>query len=84
MMTQLPKNKKPTEGFQARFFGEAQILWKILTCNNLRNEKALKSWKNAKKSVFLMAQNACFAAKTPKKRPFFAVSTFFKARLGPG
>jgi hypothetical protein len=35
MMSQLPKNKKPTVGFLARFILQAKIFRKMLTVNGL-------------------------------------------------
>jgi len=48
MMAQLLKIKKPTVGFSARFFFEAQISWKILTDNDLLKQKSNKTCKSAK------------------------------------
>jgi hypothetical protein len=42
-MSPIPKIKKPTVGFSARFILEQQIFRKILTDNSLQNKKTAKT-----------------------------------------
>jgi hypothetical protein len=43
MLPEPAKDLKPTVGFQARFFWEGQIFWKILTDNGLQKQKTIKT-----------------------------------------
>jgi hypothetical protein len=43
IMPRLPKNKKPTVGFSARFFLERSILRKIQTDKDLQTQKTTKT-----------------------------------------
>jgi hypothetical protein len=83
IMSQLSKNQKPTVGFQARFFLEGSEPCKFLIINGVRDNRPRKSEKTRPQTSFFPARPPRFSAKTPKKRAFFAVSTFLRARPWP-
>ena len=80
MMAQFPKNKKPTVGFQARFFLEGFAGCKFMASNVLQIKKSRKTERTQNKMSFFLPGPGVFSAKTPPKPPFFPVSTFFKTQ----
>src|SRR5271155_326041 len=74
------KTRKKTKSYHrilGAIFLEGSESSEIPHHQGLAIKKIPKNRKNAKKSVIFSSENPGFAAKTPKKRPFFAVSTFF-------
>ena len=63
MLPRLSKNKKPTVGFQARFFGNGCVPCKFLGNNGLRDSPPRKNGKKRLYDVIFLARKAGFSAK---------------------
>jgi len=63
--------KKPTVGFQARFFWEGLEGRIRMRRNGLKRKKSQKTEKTQKKVSFCMARTPVFLQNGPKKGPFF-------------
>jgi hypothetical protein len=63
MIPRLPKYKKPTVGFQARFFGNGCVPCKLLGNNGLRDSPPRKTGETRLYNVIFLARRAGFSAK---------------------
>jgi hypothetical protein len=63
MIPRVAKNKKPTVGFQARFFGNGCVPRKLLGTNGLRDSPPRKTGKTRLHDVIFLARKAGFSAK---------------------
>jgi len=76
-ITRTLKNQKTYRRFSGTiFFGEVELV-EHPQLQPLAGHKIPKNRKNTKKSVIFLERPPRFSAKSPQKRPFFAVSTFF-------
>jgi hypothetical protein len=80
-MPQLPKGRKPTVGFLARFFSEGSFRWKILPVKGLQNRKPRKSEKTPAKMSFSLAGTPVFLLNSLISGPFLRVKLFFELQV---
>jgi len=81
MMSQLPKIKKPTVGFLARFILEPSRIRKRLPDNDLQMKKTPKREKVQSKMLFFHAQPPVFLPKRLKKALFLLSVRFLSEGL---
>jgi hypothetical protein len=81
-MPKLPKTKKPTVGFPARFFWKGQNSRKVLSDNNLQTQKPPKHVKARNKMLFSWRERAILLPKRRKNGPFLLSVRFLRRGQG--